>query len=87
MHRIVGHAQRWRVAVEQDVPQQPISPLRQEQGVPARSASQVQSVPGMNFLNRLYHEWRWRVADGLMLLFGAGGITAAVLSMLLTLFH
>jgi len=32
-------------------------------------------------------QWRWRVADGLVLLFGAGSFTTAVLSMLLTLPH
>jgi hypothetical protein len=32
-------------------------------------------------------QWRWRVADGLMLLFGAGCFTATVLTILLTLSH
>ena len=32
-------------------------------------------------------QWRWRVADGLILLFGAGSFTAAVLTILLTLSH
>jgi len=37
--------------------------LRQKQGVTARSARQVQSVPGLNSLNRLRDEWRRRVAE------------------------
>jgi len=32
-------------------------------------------------------QWRWRIADGLILLFGAGSFTTAVLTMLLTLPH
>lgn len=32
-------------------------------------------------------QWRWRTADGYILLFGAGCFTATVLSMLLTLLH
>lgn len=32
-------------------------------------------------------QWRWRVADGLLLLFGAGSFTGAVLTWLLALSH
>lgn len=36
---------------------------------------------------RILAQWHWRVTDGLLLLFGAGSFTAAVLTMLLTLAH